>query len=222
MHHEIQVQGKALRVPAAGRDDDLAGFQSEAGVEPGGPGVPPVRIRPARPEDSAALAEVQVESYRGAYAGLLPQAYLDGFSATEQEQDWRELLSASTEDRLLVAEAEGDTIAGYVLCRPGAGEISPYDGEVVALHVRRSHQGQCIGRRLLAAAAGQLRQAGCTAPLLWTLAGNPARAWYERLGGRWIGAKDWGGNDEYGAAGQEVAYGWPEIDGLVAAAAGGS
>ncbi|MFU8773596.1 MAG: hypothetical protein ACNA8H_14410 [Anaerolineales bacterium] len=41
-------------------------------------------------EDSAGLARVQVDSYRTAYAGIFPQAYLAHF--THEEQDWRNLL----------------------------------------------------------------------------------------------------------------------------------
>ena len=46
-----------------------------------------MNVRQARIEDSAALAQVQVDSYRTAYAGMLPQAYLDRF-AFELPQRW--------------------------------------------------------------------------------------------------------------------------------------
>ena len=51
--------------------------------------------------------------------------------------------------------------------------------------------------------------------MLWTLTQNPSRALYERLGGQLLGEKDWGGNEAYGVAVQEVAYGWPSIEALV-------
>ena len=40
-------------------------------------------IREATAADSPGLARVQVDSYRTAYAGLFPQAYLDRFSYEE-------------------------------------------------------------------------------------------------------------------------------------------
>jgi ribosomal protein S18 acetylase RimI-like enzyme len=132
-----------------------------------------VRIRRAGVEDSAALASVQVDSYRTAYAGIFPQLYLDHFTYQEQEQDWRDLLSSGTDDELYVAERESGEIVGYVLGRTGFGGIPPYDGELVALHVRQAYQREGVGQRLLATVAGQLQQKGCTSLIVWVLEKNP-------------------------------------------------
>jgi ribosomal protein S18 acetylase RimI-like enzyme len=170
--------------------------------------------REAQVQDSAALARVQVDSYRTAYAGIFPQAYLDHFTYQEQTQDWRDLLSAGLEDVLYVAETDASEVVGYALGWPGLGDIPPYDSELVALHVRPAYQGQGIGRRLIAATAGQLQRRGCTSLMLWVLDKNPARALYEWLGSQRIGEKDWGGNAEFGMDVKEVAYGWPDIEQL--------
>lgn len=170
-----------------------------------------VKIRRARVQDSAALAQIQVDSYRTSYAGILPRAYLDHFTFDEQEQDWRDLLSSGCDDLLYVAENGAGEIGGYALGRPGPSEIPPYDGELVALHVRHSFQGQGIGRQLIAAVASELQQGGSTALMLWVLEGNRAQSLYEVLGGRVIGEKDWGGNEAFGTQVKEVAYGWPDL-----------
>jgi ribosomal protein S18 acetylase RimI-like enzyme len=172
-----------------------------------------MQIRTARIEDSASLAKAQVDSYRTAYAGILSPAYLAHFTYEEQEQDWRDLLSCEQHDILYVAETDAGEIVGYALGRPGQTQDVPYDGELLALHVRRPHQGQGIGRRLITAMAGRLRQAGSSSLMLWVLAGNPSRLFYERLGGQLIGKRDIClGEGE--AAVAEVAYGWPDIEGL--------
>jgi GNAT superfamily N-acetyltransferase len=142
-----------------------------------------VTIRTTTLDDCAAIARVQVDSYRAAYAGIFPQEYLDGFTYEEQEQDWRELLSSGGEDIVPVAEADG-AIAGYALGRPEPVGITPYDCELVALHVRRERQRQGVGGALAAAMADALRAKGCKSMMLWVLAKNPARRFYERLGGR--------------------------------------
>ena len=64
-----------------------------------------IHVRPARREDAAALARIQVDSYRSAYAGIFPQDYLDQFSYDDQEVDWIQLLTSGTSDVVLVAEA---------------------------------------------------------------------------------------------------------------------
>jgi hypothetical protein len=78
-----------------------------------------LNVRKAELEDSAALARIQVDSYRTAYAGIFPQAYLDRFTYEEQEEDWRDLIASDPEDLLLLAGAEAGEIAGYALGRPG-------------------------------------------------------------------------------------------------------
>jgi ribosomal protein S18 acetylase RimI-like enzyme len=176
-----------------------------------------VHIRPAVIEDSESLARIQVDSYRTAYAGILPQAALDHFTYEEQEQDWRDLLAVELEDLLCAAETDAQEIVGYALGSPGRSDIPPYDGELTALHVRRTFQRRGIGRQLLAAIAAQLAGRGCTSLMLWVLKPNPARTFlYERLGGQMIGERDWDGNGEFGVHVQEVAYGWPDIKELYA------
>jgi GNAT superfamily N-acetyltransferase len=169
-----------------------------------------VQIRKAKVEDSASLARVQVDSYRTAYAGIFPQPYLDRFTYEEQEQDWRDLLTSETGDKLLVAETETGEIVGYALGRPGATTVPPYDAELVAVHVRAAHQGQGIGRELVAAMARQFIEAGCRSLLAWVLEKNPARLFYEQMGGALLAETQ----TSQGAV--EVAYGWSSLDSLCA------
>jgi ribosomal protein S18 acetylase RimI-like enzyme len=169
-----------------------------------------VQIRAARLEDCQALAHVQVDSYRTAYAGILPQSYLDHFTFVEEEADWQRLISSGGDEILLVAETGAGEVVGYVLARPGPSNLPKYEGELVALHVRPPFQRQGIGRRLVAAAAGHLRSRGCSSMKLWVLADNPSRGFYERLGGQPIAQKSIS-VDESDFRAVEVAYGWMDI-----------
>jgi len=166
-----------------------------------------VKIRKAKIEDSAGLAGVQVDSYRMAYAGILPQSYLDQFSYEEQEQDWRDWMISRPVDLLYVAADATGEIVGYALARPGPTEIAPYDSELIALHVPLAHQRQGIGRQLVAVVAGQLQQVGCRSLMLWVLQENRARGFYERLGGKLLDESQVNWCDTI-----EVAYGWPAIE----------
>ncbi len=170
-----------------------------------------MQIREAKTSDCAAIAQVQVDSYRSAYASIFPQAYLAHFTHEEQEQDWRNLLSSGSRDILCVAETDASEIVGYALGQPGPTEVAPYDSELVALHVRRAHQRHGIGRRLIADMAERLRRHGCASLMLWVLGPNPARAFYEQLGGQYLGIKPWCNNDEFKLNVVEAAYGWLDI-----------
>jgi len=174
-----------------------------------------MQIRQATLQDCTGIARVQVDSYRTAYAGILPQAYLDHFTYEEQAQDWRDLLSAPGQDVLLVAVSDAGELMAYAVSRPGPAVIAPYDSELVALHVRRSYQKQSVGRQLVAASARQLQSQGCASLMLWVLEHNPARSFYELLGGQQIGEQtvQLGEGD---VAAKEIAYGWPDLQSLCA------
>jgi ribosomal protein S18 acetylase RimI-like enzyme len=167
-----------------------------------------VNLRKATVKDCAGLARVQVDSYRTAYAGIFSPTYLAHFTYEEQEQDWRDLLASETEDVLYVAETDTGEIVGYALGRAGASEVGPYDSELVALHVRRSHQRQGVGRQLVRVIAERLKQRGCASMMLWVLEENASRAFYEQMGGQLLNER----KITQGAA--EVAYGWLAIESL--------
>jgi ribosomal protein S18 acetylase RimI-like enzyme len=143
-----------------------------------------LQIRKADYRDAAGLAHIQVDSYRSAYAEILPAEFLSHFSYVEQTQDWLNLIDSEGPAILLVAENEAKEICGYALGTATSPNLPGCDGELDALHVRADLRGQGIGRELVRAMAIQLRQAGCKRMGLWVLTENkPAREFYERLGG---------------------------------------
>ncbi|MCI0475071.1 MAG: GNAT family N-acetyltransferase [Anaerolineales bacterium] len=168
-----------------------------------------MQIRQAKIEDCRAIAQVQVNSYRTAYANIFPPAYLAHFTYEEQEQDWRAWMNNPGNEMLLVAETTSGEIVGYALGR--ILDNRAYAGELVALHVRRANQHQGIGSQLIAATAGELRQCGCASLMLQTLAQNPSRSLYEKLGGQLVDEQPWVNNAEFGVNVTEVTYGWSDI-----------
>ena len=62
-----------------------------------------------------------------------------------------------------------------------------YTGAIYALYVLPAYQGQGIGRDLVAAVVHFLRAQGHAVMLVRVLAANPARGFYERLGGVAVG-----------------------------------
>lgn len=170
------------------------------------------QVRRAQPVDCPGLAQVQVDSYRTAYAGLFPESYLAQFSYEEQMQDWREWLTTLSNDVLLVAVSTEEPVLGYVLARAQQDIYPGYDAEILALHVRQAYQGRGVGSALLKAVVGQLLEWGCRSVMLWTLQGNPVRRWYERLGGEMLGEKRYLVGDWEIV---EIAYGWETISSLL-------
>ena len=131
-----------------------------------------VTIRPAREADTEAIAGVHVETWRYAYAGLLPQEVLDGLSRRRQTRRWRRAIRDPQAELGQVFVAEDGGIAGF-------GSASREAGEITTLYVRPDAQRRGIGRMLFHHMAEFLE-----GPVsLWVLDGNPAAGFYERLGG---------------------------------------
>ena len=135
-------------------------------------------IRRARPDDVPALARVQVQSWREAYRGIIPQPYLDQLSVAAHERQWRRSLG---DGWAFVAEWEqrpvGLASAGLARSRR---DVS---GELYLLYVLRAHHGQGIGRALFDACHYELARCGHRGMLVWVLADNPATRFYRHLGG---------------------------------------
>ena len=173
-----------------------------------------MKIRSAVFEDASALAHIQVDSYRSAYAGILPVEFLAHFSYAEQTQDWRDFVTAEGPAYLLVAENEAAEVCGYALGSAISPSLPGCDGELDALHVRKDLRGQGIGRELVRAMALKLREAGCKRMGLWVLRDNQsAREFYEHLGGHLLVERTILLGEDDTQAG-EISYIWPEIDEL--------
>jgi len=169
-------------------------------------------IRSATEEDCRAIATVQVNSYRTAYASLMPAEYLAAFSIDEQEQDWITLLRAGRE-LLLVAQNDEGQVIGYALSKRTAKEEQGYDCELVAMHINRDFHRQGAGRLLLAETARRMHTLGCRSLGLWVLDGNPACGFYEHLGGMAHGEQFFE-IAEFNLRRRVVGYLWEHIEDL--------
>ncbi len=67
-----------------------------------------IRTRRADPSDAGAIARVHVDTWRTAYAGILPAAFLAGLSFAEREAMWSQALTADRPTTcMVVAETDG-------------------------------------------------------------------------------------------------------------------
>lgn len=156
-----------------------------------------VTVREAVETDAAPLVRVRTDSWRAAYAGLIPPAYLDELDATAAPARLAEYLRDPSPGRhYLVAERDG-RLVGFVIAgaeRPSVeavrGERAGI-GEVHALYVHPDAWFTGTGAALLDAATRRLAKDGYHGLTLWVLEGNTqARRFYERHGWRPDGARD--------------------------------
>lgn len=174
------------------------------------------RIRRARREDAAAIARVYVETWQSAYAGLLPEAMLVGMSDVRQAAWWSRALDDPQEARgIFVADESEAGVVGFGSCGPvrdhpeGLNGTEKRVGEVYTLYVEPDFQNEGHGRRLLEALFKCLRGLGCDTAVLWMLAENPSRFFYEAMGGRVCGQRT---DTMAGQDVDEVAYAWRDLE----------
>ena len=172
-------------------------------------------IREARLCDAAAIARVHVDTWLSTYRGLVPDEHLDSLCHERTERVTRQRLSDPQPGAFtLAAEAADGQVVGFTAAGPADADETGAEGKVYALYVLASHQRQGIGTALVTCAAHRLLKAGMRSMVIWVLRDNPARAFYERLGGTPAGAKiiTIGGRDL-----EEVAYRWDDVETLVGA-----
>jgi len=174
---------------------------------------PTFTIRPAVSEDSRAIAHVQVETWKIAYRGVIADNFLNTFSVDERTDRWSEILHGP-EQGSFVAESD-DAVIGFSNGGPERDGREDYRGELHGLYVLPGWHGRGIGKGLVTTFADWLLGSGMATMLVWTLADNPYRRFYERLGGEFVAER----KIEIGLQKLvEVAYGWEDVRLLTARA----
>jgi ribosomal protein S18 acetylase RimI-like enzyme len=169
-------------------------------------------IRAATIADSAGIGKVQLDSWRSAYANILPANYLAEFTYADRDEDWRDLLASDGDHTIYVAENEAGVIVGFAYAVP-RGKDS-YQSELSTLHVLPNYRGKGIGRQLIGAVARAFKARGITSLYLDVLKDNArSRAIYEHLGGQLLNEHTHEiGKNDVGVVTTEVSYGWSNID----------
>jgi len=137
-------------------------------------------VRPARPEDAAEIARIQLATWRTAYRRMFPPHVLAGLDEGYLERGWTEAITAppSARHRVLVAVEQGESgnaTVGFAAAGPADEQAlapeEPALGDDVAAVTdllveprwgRRGH-----GSRLLAATVDLWREDGFKAAVAW-------------------------------------------------------
>jgi ribosomal protein S18 acetylase RimI-like enzyme len=169
----------------------------------------PEEIYEAGADDTAAIADIHVASWREVYRSILPDAYLDSGIVEERQRYWADALAAPGNGFVLVARRGGRPSGFIAVARDGE---PGYDAFIESLHVVGQMRGSGLGRRLMRKAAERLLAEGATSVCLRVYDANAAAIrFYERLGGQ----RDGSGIDPFaGADMPDTRFGWRDLAAL--------
>ncbi len=144
---------------------------------------PLVKVRPAKPGDATALANVFCESWRSAYMGIIPFTHLQRMIRGRDATWWQNAIRR--EGDILVLEV-ASVVAGYATFGTARNlkTLHPM-GEIYELYLLPVYQGLGLGEHLFEACRQSLDARKMNGLVVWALAGNEmAREFYMRRGGR--------------------------------------
>lgn len=132
-------------------------------------------------EEIKGKAYVHWKAWQEAYAGLLPQEFLQNTYTLERCQDWAFRYPQNT----LVALVDSQVV-GFACYGTSSQKDLENAGELYAIYVLAEHYGKEIGYQLFQAALAKM--ANFATISLWVLEGNArAIAFYEKVGFRFDG-----------------------------------
>jgi len=174
-------------------------------------------IRRANLADARGIANVHVETWRAAYAGILPDHVMVNMTLDGKASAWRSSIAqqgpreAVLTARVSETGANGSDVVGFASCGPMGASRSTDRGEVHTLYVLPDWQEQGIGRALLCGCFRVLRTAGMKSAQVWVLTDNPSRFFYQAMGGKAAATRD---EPLWGTVVRQMAYHWPDLAAL--------
>jgi L-amino acid N-acyltransferase YncA len=165
-------------------------------------------VRFAKPEDAGAIARVYIAAWHDTYPAILSKQLLCAMTPKGQTARWRAAIKADGREQVLIAEDSRCGVIGMASLGPSRDRGLGFDGEVYTLYVDPTHFGCGVGRSLLNGSFAALRARGFSSCVIWAHASNPARFFYEAMGGRLIGERT---TRMMGDPVPETAFGWRKL-----------
>jgi len=164
-----------------------------------------VTVRLASADDADTIGRIQVETWRAAYTGLMPDEIIAGFDVEARQRLWREGLNRTPRpgSATFVVE-DGGEVVGFASVGASRDEEAEDEAELYAIYLHPSCWSRGLGRALLQRAEESMRASGFRGATLWVLEGNErAERFYRAAGWELDGRKV----DRFqGAAVSELRY----------------
>lgn len=166
-----------------------------------------INYREATIEDIPQIAVVHVRSWQKSFAGIAPQEYLDKMSVENRIEKFEKAFSQNSFYKMFVAETSAKGIVGFADFGKAPGENSS-EADLYAIYFLQEFQRKGIGGNLFRRCQKEMSANGFDSMSLDALEKSPYRKFYEKMGGRVVGAgKHKLGEVEF----KTVIYRWDDL-----------
>ena len=170
----------------------------------------PISLTAASSQDVDSIAQLQAQSWRATYRGVLADEFLDRHVVAERREFWgARFASAPSERRVVLKAVSNGTLLGFVCVL--LDEEPKWGARLDNLHVDPQSKGTGIGYELFRAAREWIADVAPGTPMhLWCVERNEiARRFYDRQGGKIVESA----NRPFGqqASVPELRYWWPAL-----------
>jgi 3-deoxy-manno-octulosonate cytidylyltransferase (CMP-KDO synthetase) len=171
-----------------------------------------VDIRPITREDLRRVAEVHVESWKGSFAGIVPDDFLRAMTVENRFKAYSER-ECGGYYQMLVAEHPVEGIVGFADF--GSPKLpGGFDAQIYSFYFLPEYQRKGLGGRLFRRCLERMARNGHKSLCLDSLEVSPYRAFYDKIGGTVVGRDGHKlGDEDF----ETVIYGWDDIRKLVEA-----
>ena len=134
------------------------------------------------------LAKLHLKVWQQSYVGIVSADYLDNLRVEYYLQLWKSFFQKKKHDQGTFVALQKNEIIGFV--RYGSPREDLEGGEIYALYIDKTFQGQGLGKALFLKACSELKCLGYNACYLWVLKANESgRGFYTRMAGKLGGTR---------------------------------
>ena len=166
-----------------------------------------ITVRRAQENDALSIAQLYIETWQSSYAGILPDHVLINMDPQKSMVTFARTIKQSSEI-ILVAKESNLGIVGMGSVGQNRTKDNEHLGEVYTLYIHPDHQNKGIGKKLLSELFKELTRKNINSAVIWVLANNPSRFFYEAVGGKLISVKD---VELWNVLLKEYSYGWNNL-----------
>lgn len=148
-----------------------------------------IHIQKATSDKAYDIGYVHSKSWQIAYAGIIPQDFLDNFTPEKRAEIFKKVMPTRPEE-YYIAYVEGQPIGMLIIGTTPDADVKPNTGDIMALYLLPEFWGKGYGKELMDFGVNRLYELSHNDIVLWVLESNKrAIKFYEKYGFTFDGVK---------------------------------